>query len=491
MAHGGVLAVNGQGESALHKAALSGSLHTASALLLGGAAVHQRTCKGETALHYAVRAGRADLVHLLLQHGADPHVAGAQGTAAQVAVAEARTQAAELLHSAAANAAHCGSPDAPALCDRYGFPVDAEALRRSAAAHHSSHAHARDHRSAWSKYLRQARHLEEDMASGEAALRRLVRRGIPYENRGELWHRIAQIRKGSVLGSQYYAGLLAQDSFAAAKEVDKDVTRTFPSHGFFASESGRASLRNVLLAYSVRNPALGYCQSMNFLVGLLLLVMSEEHAFWVLCYVVEDLLEDYYAKSMTGLSVDQRVLEALVARKMPRVAQRLQELHVPLSVVATRWHMCIFINSLPTETTMRVWDCFLLEGAQVLLLVSFALVKGCEAALENARGGTEVMEVLHRATADAYDADALLRTAFKYSGLFGENELFDMRQRLWSAVEEERAAKRRQLANLQRSRAYFPATCTEEDGGEAEAGELRRAEEAQQQLLGELAGALP
>ena len=37
-------------------------------------------------------------------------------------------------------------------------------------------------------------------------------------------------------------------------------------------------------------------QSMNFLAGLLLLFMPEERAFWVLCYVVEDLLEDYFVK---------------------------------------------------------------------------------------------------------------------------------------------------------------------------------------------------
>jgi len=35
---------------------------------------------------------------------------------------------------------------------------------------------------------------------------------------------------------------------------------------------------------------------MNFLVGLLLLVMPEERAFWVLCFIVEDLLQDYFVR---------------------------------------------------------------------------------------------------------------------------------------------------------------------------------------------------
>jgi hypothetical protein len=37
-----------------------------------------------------------------------------------------------------------------------------------------------------------------------------------------------------------------------------------------------------------------YCQSMNFLAGSLLLFMDEETAFWMLVYMVEDLLPNYF-----------------------------------------------------------------------------------------------------------------------------------------------------------------------------------------------------
>ncbi len=41
-------------------------------------------------------------------------------------------------------------------------------------------------------------------------------------------------------------------------------------------EKGVDMLRRMLLAYSVRNTSLGYCQGMNFLAGFLLLWMHEE-----------------------------------------------------------------------------------------------------------------------------------------------------------------------------------------------------------------------
>ena len=66
--------------------------------------------------------------------------------------------------------------------------------------------------------------------------------------------------------------------------IARDINRTFPTHIFFRELDGmgQRSLLNVLKAYSVHNPAVGYCQGMGFIAGLLLLHMREEAAFWLL-----------------------------------------------------------------------------------------------------------------------------------------------------------------------------------------------------------------
>lgn len=40
----------------------------------------------------------------------------------------------------------------------------------------------------------------------------------------------------------------------------QDVHRTFPGHPWLDSEEGKKLLRRVLVAYSWRNPGVGYCQ---------------------------------------------------------------------------------------------------------------------------------------------------------------------------------------------------------------------------------------
>jgi hypothetical protein len=63
----------------------------------------------------------------------------------------------------------------------------------------------------------------------------------------------------------YYFQLLKEYqgvSSPSEEEIEKDLRRAFPKHPFFQKESNINILRNVLTAYSWRNPSIGYAQSM-------------------------------------------------------------------------------------------------------------------------------------------------------------------------------------------------------------------------------------
>jgi hypothetical protein len=72
------------------------------------------------------------------------------------------------------------------------------------------------------------------------------------------------------------------------KDIVKDLDRTFPTTKYFdeakRGEIGMQALKNVLQAYSVYKPDVGYCQSMNFVVGFMLMANggNEHEAFWML-----------------------------------------------------------------------------------------------------------------------------------------------------------------------------------------------------------------
>ena len=204
--------------------------------------------------------------------------------------------------------------------DKYGFIVGGEGTRgQDDRPYHRIH--LAKQRKRWNQYLALHPNLEST-----AELRRLVRKGIPPELRGSVW----QVLSGSddrqaAHKPGYYEELVrkaeATDNGSMA-EIEKDLRRTFPDNHLYESEEGLAMLRRVLLAYSVHNPVVGYCQSMNFICALCLLFMDEEQAFWLLTFIVEELtcidlapqqLNSagqylyYYQADLAGVHIDQAV----------------------------------------------------------------------------------------------------------------------------------------------------------------------------------------
>ena len=72
-------------------------------------------------------------------------------------------------------------------------------------------------------------------------------------------------------------------------------------------------LRRVLSAFACDSPSVGYCQGLNYIAALLLIVTrDEEKSFWLLKALAERLLPDYYAPGIPGLLTDVEVFAELL-----------------------------------------------------------------------------------------------------------------------------------------------------------------------------------
>lgn len=170
-----------------------------------------------------------------------------------------------------------------------------------------------------------------------------------------------------------------------ADAINKDLHRTFPDNSNFAcdvqhpdgsttvephSNEKIQQLRRVLLAFSVHSPDIGYCQSLNFLAGFLLLILNEEETFWMLVTIVHDIFpQNMFDTTMEGANIEQTVLMMMVYEKMPGVwakvgnkkcfwgCEQNEELP-PITLMTSHWFLTLYINILPVETVLRIWDCF-------------------------------------------------------------------------------------------------------------------------------------
>uniref|UniRef100_A0A0A9VZR3 Growth hormone-regulated TBC protein 1 n=1 Tax=Lygus hesperus TaxID=30085 RepID=A0A0A9VZR3_LYGHE len=221
-----------------------------------------------------------------------------------------------------------------------------------------------------------------------------IRKGIPLEHREKVWMFVS----GANEERKKYPGDIYSDLIYAMHDKDledtirTDLPRTFPENIYFnkSDESEgpnfQRQLFRVLVAYGHHNRKVGYCQGMNYIAGLLLLVTkNEESTFWLLKMLVEKILPDYYSTTMDGLLTDIDVISELVRLRYPDVSAHMNNLGLPWPVITTKWFICLFCEVLPTETVLRIWDCLFNEGSKILFRVALTIISlhraeilGCE-----------------------------------------------------------------------------------------------------------------
>ncbi|CAI4049314.1 Rab GTPase-activating protein MSB3 SKDI_14G0400 [Saccharomyces kudriavzevii IFO 1802] len=254
-------------------------------------------------------------------------------------------------------------------------------------------------------------------------LKRYVRKGIPAEWRGNAWWHFARGQEKLNKNKGVYSQLLQKMKQIKEQNpnerqvqdldiIERDLNRTFPDNIHFQSASYNKegppiikSLRRVLVAFSLYNPKIGYCQSMNFLAGLLLLFLDEERAFWMLVIITSRYLPGVHNINLEGVNIDQGVLMLCVKEYIPEVwsyikpsidhhqknnktfspsnnkvlfnMQKNEFLYrlPPITLCTASWFMSCFVGVVPIETTLRIWDCLFYEESHFLFKVSLAVLK--------------------------------------------------------------------------------------------------------------------
>lgn len=66
------------------------------------------------------------------------------------------------------------------------------------------------------------------------------------------------------------------DKVIITTKLNQDLKRTFPKNEKFNTKENLKILKNVLIAYSRRNTAIGYVQGFNFIAGRIIQIVNDE-----------------------------------------------------------------------------------------------------------------------------------------------------------------------------------------------------------------------
>lgn len=464
--------------------------------------------------------------------------ASAPSSSSTPGVQEAAPAASSQLPAAPIHAPMPQEPvEEPGSRDRYGFrKANAYITREQYDAWDKPYSEylARRHKK-WVAFLRENSLMTEQpnrFPQRSAKAKRFVRKGIPPNWRGAAWFYYAGGPAILAKHGGVYGHLVGRAGFDAdtgdkvgevesevkphvAEDIEKDLHRTFPDNvrfkpplhaeaddsvsrstgatptepsprgfstiGYVTEPKIIGSLRRVLYAFALYNPRIGYCQSLNFLAGLLLLfVESEEHAFWLLNVITRVYLPGTHETSLEGSKVDLGVLmeslkDSLPAvwkhiaaedgmtgkRPKPKRGDRTPQGHDPnrlpaITLCMTAWFMSCFIGTLPIESVLRVWDVFFYEGSRTLFRISLAVFKLGEAEIRRCTDPMEMFTVVQALPRRLLDANALMEACYKRRNGIGHISQEAVEERRLEA----RTGIRRWKAEQEAAASGAPATPT-------------------------------
>ncbi|KAJ1970659.1 hypothetical protein H4R35_005733 [Dimargaris xerosporica] len=357
--------------------------------------------------------------------------------------------------------------------------------------------------------------------SRSAKLKRYIRKGIPAEIRGPCWfHYSGAARKYRDNPNNYrklvqvYLRQGKQSEFADI--IERDLHRTFPDNEHFqmrfktvhSNHKGRQSilydakalkvslalpdplkpmesdqhieakqkscvesLRRILNVFTLYCPQVGYNQSLSYIVGLLLLFLTEEQTFWMLVTIVEDHMPPgYFNLSQEYCLVDQEVLLSLLESKMPAVHRHLcaesfggsannsdataangPDILPGVFLAMSHWFPLLFVDVLPIESVLRVWDCFFYEGSKVLFRVALALFKLNETILLQTKDSLEQFQLVQEFPRKMIHCHHLMQVCFSRALSLSRTDIDELRRQHYN-----RRKRRSMMMKLHKQQSQLP-----------------------------------
>ncbi|KAI8333632.1 rab-GTPase-TBC domain-containing protein, partial [Chlamydoabsidia padenii] len=209
-----------------------------------------------------------------------------------------------------------------------------------------------------------------------------LRSGTPAHVRGLIWQAVSQ---SSSLHLETVYGKLCKDRSPHEAIILRDLTRTYPAIEMFKEENGpgQLALCRILVAYSLYDPHVGYCQGLAFLVGPLLMTMPEPQAFCVFVRMMEAYeMRSMFTLEMEGLQLRLYQFSSLLEEHLPTLAAHLDKHSIHPAMYASPWFLTLFAYVYPMELVTRIYDILFIEGAtETMMRMAISLLRRSEQAI--------------------------------------------------------------------------------------------------------------
>lgn len=209
------------------------------------------------------------------------------------------------------------------------------------------------------------------VAAEPAELEAALAGGIPREFRGIVWQLVA--RSKSLQLEELYMHLKGEAS-AHERAIKRDLLRT----SFFTNVDAASKadeLFNVIKAYSIFDPDVGYTQGMAFIAVPLVMNMTEAEAFCMLVALMKEYgLRELYCPEMQGLHLLLHQYDRILEKNDPDLYNHMVRQGVRLLMYALQWFLTFFAYKFPLDAVLRIFDMVVTQGREAVLQLGVNLM---------------------------------------------------------------------------------------------------------------------
>ena len=222
----------------------------------------------------------------------------------------------------------------------------------------------------WEKYSKQLFSKNKKNYTPEEIIiiKKLLFFPLPEKYRKEFWLISSGAKRDLINNKNYYYNLLQNypKKIPYEENINLDLKRTFPELEFFKKEENLKKMKNILLAFAMRNISIGYCQGFNFIVGKLLMVIeNEEETFWVFTNICENYLSFDFYLQFTGVRIDIEIIKKIIFLIDPKMSNN-ENFQLSISNLITQCFISLFSNYVNDNILFSIWDSFFIYGNIIL-----------------------------------------------------------------------------------------------------------------------------
>eukprot|EP01083_Nonionella_stella_P178493 630651_1 len=236
-------------------------------------------------------------------------------------------------------------------------------------------------------------------------LKGMIRDGIPGCFRPILWKhlcgapRLKQMECNKYGSNTLYSDLKARNKPKYHDQIWKDINRTYRRHLQFggtdlvqmidSDKYFKLSLHDTRKAFSLHREDIGYWGAGTYISGFLLMHMTEEDVFWIMCCLAQDdryKMANIWCPNMPDIQLRFYQMERCVSDLLPNLQKHFDACQISSASMysAAQFFVTIFISTaIKMDLLERIWDIYLFEGFKTVFRFGVGYLKYWENELLN------------------------------------------------------------------------------------------------------------